>query len=792
MRRLAPLLLLLLIVSALVPASALAASAFFDGSSSDGENIVFTTSDQLVFGDTDQESDVYVRALDTGLGERVTREVSIGPRGGNDTLPARYDGMSTDGTKVFFSTSEKLVEEDHDQAEDVYLRTLSTNKTILVSRGDGSCVAEGCGNGAANASFAPAGVAIDGETVFFTTTESLNSIDEDGASDVYARMIAAEETVLVSVGDGSCVGGCGNGPVGATFWGIDKAGDDAVFRTEESLTSEDDDSSADFYARDLSTETTELVSIEGDCPVNLPLGQSCNASFGGISADGTHVFFETNERLSGEDTDSAQDVYAWSGGNSATLISNGSIGGNGSGISRYKGSSSDGKAVYFLTDEKLVAADTDGAQDVYRNREGATSLVSAGEEGRGNGPSLASFDWVSVEGSTERVVFSTSESLVTEDTDSSQDVYENVEGATTLVSTGPGGSGENVNAGFAGASADGSRIFFATSQRLVAGDTDSSPDIYRRSAGSTILVSTGQINGNKEFPANLQGTSADGSKAFFVTQERLTEGDNDAEQDVYGWSEPATTLLISTGNGLALGPVPPTLEGTTPPSPSPLTTPAIFGEAAAGALIKVYRGTACAGPVIAQGSAEQLASPGLTVTEPVLSGVTTFFSATAEAEGLVSQCSAAISYRQEDTPPPPPPSEEGGTGGSGGSGGTGGTGGTGTSGGTGSGSTGSKTGGSSGGRKQGGIAYVTPIPRITFGPGSKTRLRRPTFRFLDSTGQPGTHFFCRVDKQSWSQCTSPMKVKKLKFSRHVFSVKAVNAVGIAGASPVKRGFKVVR
>jgi uncharacterized membrane protein YgcG len=789
MRRLLPLLLPLLIISALVPSSALAASAFFDGSSSDGETVVFTTSDPLVLGDTDHESDVYVRALDTGLGERVTREVSIGPRGGNDTLPARYDGMSVDGTKIFFSTNEKLVEEDHDQAEDVYLRDLSNNKTILVSQGDDSCAGGGCGNGNVNAAFAPNGVATDGETVFFTTSESLNSVDKDGASDVYARKIGAEETVLVSVGDGSCtVGGCGNGPVAATFWGIDKAGDKPVFRTEESLSPEDGDSSADFYARDLGAETTELVSVEGVCPENLPLGQSCNASFGGISADGSHVFFETNEKLSGEDTDSAQDVYAWSGGGSATLISIGPAGGNGAGISRYKASSPDGEAVYFLTDEKLVSADTDSAQDVYRNKEGVTTLVSAGEEGRGNGTSLASFDWVSVEGSTERPVFSTSESLVAEDTDSSQDVYEHVEGVTTLVSTGPAGSGENVNAGFAGASADGSRIFFVTSQRLVVEDTDNSPDIYRRSEAGTTLISVGQINGNKEFQANLQGNSSDGSKAFFVTQERLTEGDNDAEQDVYGWSEPATALLISTGNGLALGPAPPALEGTTPASPNPSTTPAIFGEAAAGALIKVYKGTACAGPVIAQGSAEQLASPGLTVTEPVLSGVTTYFSATAEAQGLVSQCSTPISYRQEDAlPPPPPPVEEGGTGGSGGSGGAG------TSGGTGSGSTGGgKTGGSSGGRGQGGIAYLTPVPRITFGPGSKTRLRRPTFRFLDSTGQPGSHFFCRVDKQRWSQCTSPMKVKKLKLGRHVFSLKAVNAVGTSGASPVKRAFKVVR
>src|SRR5215475_4836378 len=77
MRRLLPLSLLLLIASALVPTSAVAASAFFDGNSADGEVAAFTTSDQLVPGDTDQESDVYVSAVDSILGEPVTRDVSI-------------------------------------------------------------------------------------------------------------------------------------------------------------------------------------------------------------------------------------------------------------------------------------------------------------------------------------------------------------------------------------------------------------------------------------------------------------------------------------------------------------------------------------------------------------------------------------------------------------------------------------------------------------------------------------------------------------------------------------------
>ena len=796
MRRLLPLLLVLSISSAFSAPGASAAPAFFDGISSDGKVAVFSSSEQILPGDTDQEPDVYVRAFDNVLGEPVTREISVGLRGGNDTLPARYDGMSAAGTEVVFSTAESLVLEDTDQKEDVYLRDLVENETVLVSQGDGSCAAQGCGTGDAAAAFAPRGVADDAGVVFFTTEESLNSLDTDGSGDVYARRIAAEETVLVSAGAASCAAaGCGNGPEGATYWGIDKAGGKAVFRTAESLSSEDGDLKADFYARDLIAGSTELITVEGACPGDLPFGQNCDPSYGGISPDGSHVFFETSERLSLDDTDSAQDVYGWSGGNSAELISIGPDGGNGSSTARYAKTSADGKAVYFLTTEKLDAADKDGEQDVYRNLEGTTTLISVGEEGKGNGPFLASLDWVSLEGSPERAVFSTSEPLVSEDADSEQDVYERSGGVTRLISTGSEPSGPSFNAAFAGAAADGSKIFFVSSERLVTQDIDSSADVYRWSASGTVLVSDSPINPDKEISASPRAVSVDGSKAFFVTQERLTEGDKDSESDVYVWRETEGTLLVSTGNGLSLGPPPPTLEKTVPTSGSPSTTPAIIGQADAGAAVKIYKSSDCTGQVVAQGTAEELAA-GLTVTVPVAIGMTTNFSATAEAQGLSSKCSNWISYKQEDAPPPPPPGEEGGGGESGG--GTGSTGGTGGSaGGTsgGSRSTGGGTrssGGGSGGSTRNGTTYVTPVPRITFGPASKTRLRRPTFRFLDSTGQPGTRFFCRVDRRRWAQCTSPIKVRKLKLGRHVFTVKAVNVVGTAGVSPVKRPFKVVR
>ena len=786
MRRLPPLILVLLL-SGLAAPSAHAADAFFDGVSSDGKVAVFTTEQQMVAGDTDQELDVYVRAYDSGLEEDVTRPVSIGPNGGNDTLPATYRGMSTDGKYVFFTTKERLVAADTDQEQDVYLRDLVHNATLLVSQGSAGCANEGCGSGDLPASLAPEGVAADGLTVYFTSQERLSNLDTDSSLDIYAAKleagasVAVEETVLASEADPSCVSGpCGNGPEAASFRGMDDFGDKMVFSTPESLSSEDGDSVADLYERDLSTGATELVSVPGTCPA-----APCVPVFRDVSASGAHVLFETSERHSG-DTDSVQDVYDWSGAGAPVVVSTGSPGGNGEDVARYAGSSPDGTAVYFETDEKLTAADEDAKQDVYVHSGGTTELVSIGEEGRGNGPLAASFEGVSLEGAPERVFFSSEEQLTAEDSDSAQDVYQREGGVTSLISV--GGTGTAAPASFAGASADGSKAFFVTTQSFSPQDTDTSQDIYRRSSAGTELVSVGQIHGNEPFAAALQAVSSNGSKAFFRTEERLTEGDVDSDFDIYRWSEGGATVLVSAKNGLALEPPPPTLLKTAPESPGASTTPAILGSSEPGTFVKVYKGSSCTGQVVAQGTEQELASPGLTVTVPVSLGSTTNYSATAEVGGLPSDCSNSISYKQEEPAPPPPPGEEGG----GSGGGTGGSTGTTTASG-GSTTTGTGTsGGGTGSRPHGGFVYVTPLPRITFAPAAKTRLRRPTFRFVDSTEQPDTVFFCRVDRQRWAKCSSPVKVKKLKLGRHQFSVKAVNAVGTPSPSPVKRAFKVVR
>src|SRR3954466_5337686 len=580
------------------PALASAASSVtFGGISADGSVAAFTTTEQLVPGDTDQELDVYVRTYDSSQGEYVTREVSLGPSGGNDTLEANYDGISGDGKEIFFSTKEALVPGETDKAEDVFVRNLAENRTLLVSAADPSCAIPSCGNDENPATFASSGVAFDGGKAFFATAEQLNSADKDNATDVYVRDIAAQTTTLATAGDPSCSAfDCGNLGGSVSFRGTDEAGDKAFFTSSETLSTEDaDGGESDIYERDLLAGRTYLAPGAGPCPNPLPAGQTCEPTYGGNSRDGSHVFFETYERRGG-DTDASQDVYAWSGG-APVPVSLGPDGGNGIDNATYGGTSADGSVAYFLTDERLdTGADSDGKQDVYRSESGETILVSAGGGGLGHLEIPASFNRPASAGGTPVAVFSTKEPLVAADTDSAQDVYEQVGETTILISADPEGGNGPLDATFADVSADGSAVFFTTFESLVAQDTDSSSDIYRWSEAGTELVSAGQTNGNGPYDASLHGVSSDGAKAFFSTSERLTEGDTDGVRDLYNWNGSSTRLVSAPNAGfLNLQPLPPTLEGTNPASPNASTGPLVYGQAEAGALIKLYKSAGCVG-----------------------------------------------------------------------------------------------------------------------------------------------------------------------------------------------------
>jgi Tol biopolymer transport system component len=514
--------------------------------SKDGSIVIFSTGASLVPADQDQNacpdpddpsgppiacSDIYVRNLRTG----TTQLVSTGPAGGNGPYPALFHAASEDGRWVAFTTREALVSADTDHTTDVYVRDLATGTTQLVSTGPTA-------PGGAPGAFAA--MSADGTRVAFITTAKATSEDTDTGVDVYVRDLTTGTTQLASVDRGS-----GYPFAESVFAGMSSDGYRVFFDTHDSLVPEDTDGTFDLYARDLRTNTTQLVTVGPSAP-----GGGGGGGFKAATADGSRVLFATGGALVPQDTDTGGDVYERDlTTGTTTLVSTGPQSRSGFDAD-FEGASPDLSWVAWSTQEPLVAADTDGYFDVYLRdlRTGTTHFVSKGPSAPGGG--RGELGAVIQDGS---VFFDSNAQLVPQDTDSYADVYryDPATGQTTLVSAGSGAPGGE---GFSSVlqigvitedealstrlirhgdvSPDGRFVFFESQEKLVPSDNNGSgTDLYVRdlATDTTTLLSTGStgLNGSEGF--GFGGLAQGGRMVFFVSSVQLVPADQNSAIDLY-------------------------------------------------------------------------------------------------------------------------------------------------------------------------------------------------------------------------------------------------------------------
>jgi hypothetical protein len=211
-----------------------------------------------------------------------------------------------------------------------------------------------------------------------------------------------------------------------------------------------------------------------------------------------------------------------------SLESVGPDGGNGGQSANLVGAESAGKRAIVTTAEPLVASDTDSSLDLYERTGGGTALLSTGPQA-GNGAFPASFGVTVEAGRT--VFFQTEEKLLAGDTDDTLDIYRREGTSLVRRSFGPDGGNGPHDAYLAGVTEDGSRVFFTTREALLSSDTDASLDVYERIGGATRLISPGTAARDV---SDTIGTSADGAAVFFSTTESLLGSDTDNVRDVYG------------------------------------------------------------------------------------------------------------------------------------------------------------------------------------------------------------------------------------------------------------------
>ena len=274
-----------------------------------------------------------------------------------------------------------------------------------------------------------------------------------------------------------------------------------------------------------------------------------------LAANGNRVFFSTVERLTAEDRDASEDIYAWDYG-TVRLVSTGVGRGNGeagpspSTFGYQLVASDDGRRVHFTTPEQLTVDDQNASSDLYLRSQETTSLESIGPAG-GNrtmpdddlffaknrfGASNGFFsadDSLRTSRDGTRVAFSTTEQLTGDDRDSNRDVYLRRGERLVRVSNGPIGGNRHRAAVLEGISGDAQRVFFSTTERLTGDDRDHSRDVYEWHDATTRRVSGSGRGGNGPFTARYVGATNDGGCVFLETAERLMPSDRDHGPDVY-------------------------------------------------------------------------------------------------------------------------------------------------------------------------------------------------------------------------------------------------------------------
>ena len=536
--------------------------------SADGRFIVFTSESDTLFADG--VSHVYVRDTNTGATELLDRASDAGGAAGAvGQFDAKNVVISDDGTRAAFTSASPLDPADQNAGDSVYVRTFGTvgaagtDMTELVSRRDAagtSPLADG---------FAPSIDADGNRIAFVSSANSLTGLaDTDAERDIFVRDTTAGTTIHASRATGAA---------GADANGISidpsLAGNGLVVAFSSSaanLANGDGDAAADVHLRNMSTDTTALVSRQDGAAGAKGNGESFFAS---ASDDGNEIAFVTqatniDDDVNGanDDTSQSSDVYVRDvAGTDSTLMSRADgVDGVASNVRASVPSiRPDGTAVVFQSPStNLEPGATSVITRIYRRSGTTTSIDSrfpnagALADGESRNPSTSNGSAVAFE--------SDADNLSADDVDDFTQVFRRSSTSLLLASrptgnaplpsdgTGAGELAQTTTVGHRAVSPDGRYVVFGShSNALFPGtDDDGFQQIFRHDSltNETILVSRAPgsgapANGNASAPV----VSADGTRVAFISSaSNLSPSDTYGNPQVFVRDFAAgSTLLVS-------------------------------------------------------------------------------------------------------------------------------------------------------------------------------------------------------------------------------------------------------
>lgn len=324
--------------------------------SANGRFVVFESeANNLVVGDTNLRTDIFVHDRQTGITERVSVD-SLGVQGNDysDTASISADGRYV----VFESESTNLVIGDTNGVEDIFLHDRQTGITERISVDSSGVQADDMCYGSM--------VSRDGRYVAFDSdATNLVAGDSNGARDVFLRDRLTGLTSLISVDSFGVQGSnMSRNP------SISADGTQVCFEsTATNLVLNDNNSNLDVFVHNLSSGLTTRVSVKTG-------GAECNGSShqSSLSADGRIVAFTSwaTDLVPG-DTNGWGDVFVHdrqTGVTNRISVSPGGVQGNKQTFSYYSSCSADGKYISFAGyANNLVPNDTNNVGDAFvRNR----------------------------------------------------------------------------------------------------------------------------------------------------------------------------------------------------------------------------------------------------------------------------------------------------------------------------------------------------------------------------------------------------------------------------------------
>jgi hypothetical protein len=321
----------------------------------------------------------------------------------------------------------------------------------------------------------------------------------------------------------------------------------------------------DAYLRDNGTGSYRLVAPG-------PLRNGSN--YAGATPDGSHILFESRERLLPAATPGVTNLYAWDPGKAAgeqlsladvlpdgTVPAQGSVAGPG-GPAIESGSLPGGATTKFYTDR---AISTDGSRvfftdlgtgQIYVRKNGLSTLELSASQGIGPKPEY----WRAAT-PDGRFAFFTSEAKLTNGATASPehaDLYRFDVDHAELIDLSTQASAGAAVLGTVGVSTDGSYVYFVATSVLAAGGNAGSPNLYEWHNGTILYIATldqsGDVgdwlariepgaNSGDKFKSSR--VTPDGTRVLFGSRARLTSYDNASLRELYRYD---ATRPVSPGN----------------------------------------------------------------------------------------------------------------------------------------------------------------------------------------------------------------------------------------------------